>query len=515
MHTVPAKILAAQTLAAALLLPASAIAQPGGPLTLSWAMEATGGEEDEGLEVTVDPGGDSYTVGRFGRRADFQAPGGSVELFSAGGDDAFVMRLGPLGELRWVAPIAGPGDQVAYGVDTVPGGVWVAGDFFGDTDFDPGPGELIATNPEGVGAVFAVRLDGSGSPLGLATVGGAAGTEVHAEELAASSDGGVVVTGSFTGSVDFDPGPGVATRTSPAGDDDAFVLRLDAGGALVWVAQITGSGTFNDRVGLTVDVGPGDGVVVGGSFQGTTDFDPGPGTFEITSNGVNDGFVLSLDAGGGFRWAQAYGDVFRNEVIRALAVDAAGNIVSGIGVLQNTLIFRLDDDGNELWTVTYPNGFAGSPFGIDLGPGGRLYATGRFGDTIDFDPGPGTFEIDPVSTAMYLTVLAADASFVTAGHFQKLGFFTDRPNGVAAGPTGAALVTGFFRDATDFDPGPQELILNGGTPGDVFLVRVTLGEEIFGSVLEIPAAEPAGLALLALALAAAALVRLRRRPASG
>ena len=39
-------------------------------------------------------------------------------------------------------------------------------------------------------------------------------------------------------------------------------------------------------------------IYAGGDFQGTADFDPGPGTFSLSSAGDYDAFLAKTDAGG-------------------------------------------------------------------------------------------------------------------------------------------------------------------------------------------------------------------------
>lgn len=44
-----------------------------------------------------------------------------------------------------------------------------------------------------------------------------------------------------------------------------------------------------------------------GQFEGTIDFDPGPGVSNLTSKGFTDIFVLKLDSAGNFLWAKSMG----------------------------------------------------------------------------------------------------------------------------------------------------------------------------------------------------------------
>src|SRR5207248_3090451 len=84
---------------------------------------------------------------------------------------------------------------------------------------------------------FALRLGGAISDMGRA--------------VAADAAGNVYVTGTFGGTVNFDPGAGTFNLTS-AGFDDVFVAKYTSAGALVWAGDIGGAGT--DRSwGLALD----------------------------------------------------------------------------------------------------------------------------------------------------------------------------------------------------------------------------------------------------------------------
>ena len=110
----------------------------------------------------------------------------------------------------------------------------------------------------------------------------------------------VFLVGTFGGTTDFDPGPGVANRTN-VGGFNTFVVKLDPNGNLLWV-QIIGGGDAKPA-GLTVDEFGS--VYLTGVFSGTVDFDPGLGVTNFTTPvGVEDGFVVKLDANGGLVWAR-------------------------------------------------------------------------------------------------------------------------------------------------------------------------------------------------------------------
>lgn len=91
------------------------------------------------------------------------------------------------------------------------------------------------------------------------------------------------------------------------------MLKLDTAGNFVWVDQLGGRQGMNalaEAHAVTSDAAGN--IYVGGVFSGTGDFDPGPGTYDLTvPNGdSNSAFVVKLTPAGGLVWADARGDVF-------------------------------------------------------------------------------------------------------------------------------------------------------------------------------------------------------------
>ncbi|MEZ6045247.1 MAG: hypothetical protein R3C11_06620 [Planctomycetaceae bacterium] len=140
--------------------------------------------------------------------------------------------------------------------------------------------------------------------------------------ISQDSSGNVYTVGYFSGTVDFDPGPGTHNLTS-AGGRDVFVSKMTSEGQFEWASRI-GAGAFDDSWGISVS-NSGE-VYLSGRFRETVDFDPGAGTQEITSNGGSDVFVLKLDAMGDFEWVHTMGGV-DNENNYDLATDSLGNVI--------------------------------------------------------------------------------------------------------------------------------------------------------------------------------------------
>lgn len=145
------------------------------------------------------------------------------------------------------------------------------------------------------------------------------------QDIAVDDSGNVFTTGRFIGTVDFDPGLGTFLLTSAVGDavPDYFLQKLSPSGEFLWALSLGLSTQFSQRQVITVDrVGN---VYTVGWFGGTLDFDPGPGTANLTGAGNQDVYIQKLDPQGGFVWVKSLGGT-GSDIPQAIEVDFKGSI---------------------------------------------------------------------------------------------------------------------------------------------------------------------------------------------
>ena len=142
--------------------------------------------------------------------------------------------------------------------------------------------------------------------------------------ITVDASGNIYNTGLFSGTVDFDPGAGIFNLTSAVGGTDVFIQKLDPSGNFIWAKAFGGTSTDQGN-SITVDVFGN--IYTTGFFSDTVDFDPGAGTFNLTSAGNHDVFIQKLDASGSFLWAKAFGSS-SNDFGLSITADAFGNALS-------------------------------------------------------------------------------------------------------------------------------------------------------------------------------------------
>src|SRR5207253_547472 len=111
------------------------------------------------------------------------------------------------------------------------------------------------------------------------------------EAIAYDALGNIYVTGSFSGTADFNPGSGVAFLNC-AGASDIFILKLAASANFEWAI---GLGDTSGDLGRAITVDNSGSIYTAGFFEGTVDFDPESTTLDLVSPGVWTAFVQKLN----------------------------------------------------------------------------------------------------------------------------------------------------------------------------------------------------------------------------
>jgi len=304
------------------------------------------------------------------------------------------------------------------------GNIYVTGGFELSVDFDPGPGSQIAGSVGGRDA-FVWKLDSAGNLIWVETFG-SSGFESASCAAIDSTGTALYVGGTFEGTADFG-----GTVLTSAGLNDIFVAKLDAAsGGPIW-ARAMGGPSIDTALALARD--SNDNVYTTGYFNGTADFDPGPGTANRTSAGLQDVFVSKLDGAGNF-----------------VSVAHASGPAS-------------QDVGN----------------GIAVDSGDNVYVTGVFYGTVDFDPGPSTaFLNSHVPSGTFVDADAFVWKLDSAGNFASVRLtggpelsLPDQGRGIAVDASGEIVSVGNFAGSADFDTGASVASLVSAGQTDTFVLR--------------------------------------------
>lgn len=452
--------------------------------TFKWAKQAGSFSQDGGFSIAIDSNGSVYTVGDFTNTIDFGHGSGAFHLTSAGSSDVFVSKHDASGSILWAKGLGGfsSDNPVSLSLDQ-DANIFVVGYFAGLSDFDPGAGSFILTS-KGSNDIFIFKLDSNGNFLWAQQLGGN-----HYDlgfAIALDENNNVYTTGSFEDTADFDPGAGTHHFISK-GNQDIFINKLDNDGHYIWTKQFGGVGLDRGYTIVSDSVGN---VYSSGFFSHTVDFDPGIGTFNLTSNGLTDVFLLKLDSNGNFVWAKQWGGPL-TEIGKPISIDQLGNIYA-TGTFQDTIdidpgpgvininskgssdiyISKFDPNGNLLWIKQIGDTLYDNVRSAVLDEFNNIYLTGYFHGTVDFDPGAGIFDLSTAGDAdIHICKLNPNGDFIWA---KQMGSspFNDEAYYIAVDKFMNVYTTGEFQQTVDFDLEAGTFELTSAGNDDIFIHKM-------------------------------------------
>ncbi len=172
--------------------------------------------------------------------------------------------------------------------------------------------------------------------------------------LQQTSDGGYVLGGSSKSGLGGDK---TQSNRGPSGDD-YWVVKVDANGNKLWDKTFGGSG-YDDLFSLRQT--PDGGYILGGRSDS-----PAGGDKSQAAKGYNDYWVLKLGASGNKLWDKTLGGYYQ-DILYSIQLTSDGGYImggestSGIGGdktqvsrgLNDYWVVKLDANGNKLWDKTF------------------------------------------------------------------------------------------------------------------------------------------------------------------
>lgn len=395
---------------------------------LFWArsMGGEGTAVDGSTSIAVDSYGNVYTTGKFDDIADFDPGDDTYNLTSTGYGDIFVSKLDPNGHFLWAKSIGGEsyGDiGLSILIDAL-GDVHVGGQFYKAVDFDPGPETyfLHTDTDSDLGRGFLLRLNSSGDFISVKKIGG------RVDRLTLDIFGNFYLSGSFSESDDFDPGPGISIL-EPISQYPyiyaQYICKLDVSGDFIWAKIIP---NYN----INIDIAGN--IYTTGLFHNSLifDFDPGDGVINLQAVGLEDIYIGKYDSNGNFIWVKQLGGA---------SFDSGSSIA-------------IDENNN-------------------------IFLTGSFYDIVDFDPGVNTYYLcSSGESDIFISKYNASGDFIWAKQLGSTGY--DGGISILTDNSGIIYLAGIFQNSVDFDPESGSYFLNsvGTNNSDIFVAKISENPEV-------------------------------------
>jgi hypothetical protein len=447
-----------------------------------FSIGSTGYDVFNAVEITS--AGNKICAGSFIGSIDVDPGAGISMLNSNGAEDGMVIAYDPAGAVLWAKNFGDTGlDAVSNLELDNTGNIFIAGYFEGSIDLGGGP--LTSIGPYDI---FLVKLDAFGQHIWSKRLGGI--DESTSLNMAIDAFGNdIALAGYFSDSMDLGTG-----MLHSSGSTNVWVARLDAVGNTEWSHAFGGSGFATDRANaVAVDLSGN--IYVTGNIGGNVDVDPGPGTHILSSVGSGDFFLVKFDQAGIFVDAFSVGgltgdvpfevavsdvgDIFITGYSNSDSIDAdpdptATAYLTGdtsISHAQDLILVKYNSAFDYQWGIRF--GKVGNDIGhfIRVDSQGNVLHAGIFSDaTIDFDPGPGIFNMNVDSTMSginlpYLVRYDNNGNFIDGFAFEDSvtlnAMFIEN---------GRVWIAGVFRGVTlDPDPGIGVSLMTNAGDRDAFL----------------------------------------------
>lgn len=383
-------------------------------LTHEWVNINGGSGTESVAKLVADVNQNVIVAGDFNKTVDFDPSATQNLKTSKGLGDCYLQKLNKNGDLIWIAQWGGIKEDNIYSIATdLSGNIYTVGFFHDTVDFDPGPNSFKLYEKLGF---FILKLDSNGSFKWVKTL---SGTIQNIAKVIVMKDQNVLIAGNYTGSVDFDPDAGVVKLTVSTiyvnNAQNAFLCKYNGNsGSLIWAKEFR---TDKNSVELTDVTADNDGNLLScGYYDYIVDLDPGSGTnkHNVANEGFQEGFVSKLNSDGTFIWGKSF--EASSLQMYAITTDLNNNVIIG----------------------------------------GTFYAI------VDFDPGPGEQIESSGNSDLFLLKLNTSGSFQWVRVLRVDPISTSLIHNVLTDPMNNILVSGFFQDSVDFDPGLDKYKLGSG-----------------------------------------------------
>lgn len=390
----------------------------------------------------------------------------------------------------WTAPAPSTGDDAtrSVGVDGLYN-TYDAGYFSGTADLDRTIAGTDNRTSNGGTDIYIRKNNEFGYLLWAITIGGS--QDDACMDIQVRSNGDLVATGYFHGTVDFDPGSGTVNLNGGT-SGAVFIAQYNSSGSLIWAKQLSAGTARNEGKSIARDANGN--IVVAGVMRDNMDCDPGPGVTTLNlGGGLNQAFVVKLDSSGNFVWGKGFSGS-GGSIAYGVDVNTAGDVyftggyngtvdVNGDASVDNRtavgsgtndiFVEKILANGNFSWCATAGNTAEDMAYGIAVNASDELFITGGYRGTVDFDPGSGTSNVTAFGSTtdiFYWRLTNAGAftyiySFYGGGG-DDIGYDID-----AVGTS--VTICGTFVGSVDFDPSGATQLRTAVGMADAFMVRLT------------------------------------------
>lgn len=467
--------------------------------TIQWAHSFGSPSDDVPISAVVDADENILSFGYFRDTFDAEQGPGVTNLSAAPYADFYLQKTSTTGNFLWARDMDVPANNAANFFSAGQVGVNATGDVYVNylSISDIG-NEVFFT-------LFIKKFDPNGTLLWEKQL--VLDNYWHPGVFPIDAAGNLYVFGAHGRAIDADPGPGTHILPKQVCGLSPYVIKLDPDGNFIWAIAFDCQNPADFGYPNTSLRFVGDALYLHGTYFGTFDFDPGPGKTMRNTEGALQHFVVQLDTAGQFKQSipllkdrsfaadttNLFGQEFIfyngqiNAGIAAFGVDADQNLYTagfyldsldldpGPDTLQvkskdqyDAFVQKIGADGQLKWAFSLGGTAYQDVVDIQIDADNHLYLTGRFADTLDFDPGPDTHWAMPSDSGdLFILKLDADARFIWLKTMDL-----DLGVSIPVSPSGNLYTAGSFQGSAVIETASGPVALNSKGKYDLFLQKL-------------------------------------------
>lgn len=270
--------------------------------------------------------------------------------------DGLIVKLKKDGKAEWIQSIGGNNNDYVYSVyATSDGGVIVGGSIGSGTVT---VGDYTLTSKGDYDGLI-IKYSSDGDVEWATNIGGTGSDRINSVYI--TKDGSIIAGGYFYNSLKI----GNYTLSSK-GSQDALIIKYSSNGELEWAKSMGGSSA--ESANTITETKDGE-IIVGGTFSSNGTITVGD--YTLTSNRINDGFLIKYSSDGDVNWVTNIGGS-DSDYINSIAATSDGGIVVGGYFYSNSIIagdYTLTNSGstdamlikyNNLGKIEWATSFGGS-----------------------------------------------------------------------------------------------------------------------------------------------------------
>lgn len=462
-----------------------------------WAKHIAGQNSVEGRAVNIDIDGNVISGGVWLNNIDFDSPN-NIDTTSNynSSNSIYITKCDYYGNYKWgfVLKNTGTYEIILSDIETDQfGNVYIGGAYGSNFDLDPSPSNTVMTKKTGMKDAFLAKYDKNGNYLWSVLLNN---TYFYGEKLLNDIEldqyGNAYITGSFEGSVDFDP-DSTSTFIVNGSSNSIYVSKYSPSGDFMDMHFFYSPGAYDSHpVDMVVDKTGSvyvTGELMNDAFR-VNGFNIYSGQI-LRSKGFGDIFLIKLNPNLDPVWYYGIG-TDESERPTALAIDDSANIYLtgffespidmdpdsvGVSMLNGSpnsislFIAKYDSIGSNMWVKEFATNVPNAAYAkaIDLDGKNNIYLTFLAYDTIWLNPGVDSLSI--IANSMSTSIAKINSN----GHAENATILYNYSNNinqsnVDVDPFGNLAISNRFVSFIDLDMSADIAGFNSVSYSDAFTV---------------------------------------------